>query len=141
MRRRQKVRGACWVFVAFLAATFCNPLAAQVTRPPNFLAEHYELSAYLDTAGQTINAIVKVEFRAQDVSQIVRVELHENLEVREVKGADGKALSFQREVENPLYLSTDTADSQPPAGTTALSHPRPSLPALPDSRAALPAQF
>ncbi|HKM66780.1 MAG TPA: M1 family aminopeptidase [Candidatus Acidoferrum sp.] len=105
MRRRQKVRGACWVFVAFLAATFCNPLAAQVTRPPNFLAEHYELSAYLDTAGQTINAIVKVEFRAQDVSQIVRVELHENLEVREVKGADGKALSFQREVENPLYLS------------------------------------
>ncbi len=105
MRRRQKVRSACWVFVAFLVATFCKPSAAQVTRPPNFLAEHYELSAYLDTAGQTINAIVKVEFRAQDVSQIVRVELHENLEVREVKGADGKALSFQREPDNPLNLT------------------------------------
>ena len=33
-----------------------------------------------------------------------RVELHENLEVREVKGADGKTLPFQRETENPLYL-------------------------------------
>jgi len=91
--------------VAFLVAIFSSPLAAQESRGPNFLAENYELSAYLDTAGQTINSIVKVEFRAQDVSQIVRVELHENLEVREVKGPDGKAVSFQREPENPMFLS------------------------------------
>jgi predicted negative regulator of RcsB-dependent stress response len=91
--------------VAFLLAIFSSPLAAQESRGPNFLAENYELSAYLDTAGQTINSIAKVEFRAQDVSQIVRVELHENLEVREVKGPDGKALSFQREPANPMYLS------------------------------------
>src|SRR5271169_3402445 len=97
MRRWEKVRGACWVGVAFLLAMASNPVAAQVTQPPNFLAENYELSAYLDTSGQTINAIVKVEFRAQEASQIVRVELHENLEVRDVKGPDGKALSFQRE--------------------------------------------
>jgi tetratricopeptide (TPR) repeat protein len=105
MRRWEKVRGACWVGVAFLLAMASNPVAAQVTQPPNFLAENYELSAYLDTTGQTINAIVKVEFRAQEASQIVRVELHENLEVRDVKGPDGKALSFQREPDNPLFLS------------------------------------
>jgi len=105
MTRRENVRGACWLGLAFLVLTFLSPLAAQESRGPNFLAENYELSAYLDTAGQTINSIVKVEFRALDVSQIVRVELHENLEVREVKGPDGKALSFQREPDNPLYLS------------------------------------
>jgi hypothetical protein len=105
MTRRENVRGACWLGLAFLVAIFSSPLAAQESRGPNFLAENYELSAYLDTAGQTINSIVKVEFRAQDVSQIVRVELHENLEVREIKGPDGKPLSFQREPENPMYLS------------------------------------
>jgi hypothetical protein len=105
MTRRENVRGAYLLGVAFLLAIFSSPLAAQESRGPNFLAENYELSAYLDTAGQTINSIVKVEFRAQDVSQIVRVELHENLEVREVKGPDGKGLSFQREPENPMYLS------------------------------------
>jgi hypothetical protein len=105
MTRREKVGGACWVILAFLIAIFSSPLAAQESRGATFLAENYELSAYLDTAGQTINSIVKVELRAQDVSQIVRVELHENLEVREVKGPDGKALSFQREPENPMYLS------------------------------------
>jgi hypothetical protein len=105
MTRRENVRGAYLLGVAFLLAIFSSPSAAQESRGPSFLAENYELSAYLDTAGQTINSIVKVEFRAQDVSQIVRVELHENLEVREVKGPDGKALSFQREPENPMYLS------------------------------------
>src|SRR6201987_2217601 len=105
MTRRENVRGACWLGLAFLVAIFSSPLGAQESRGPNFLAENYELSAYLDTAGQTINSIVKVEFRAQYVSQIVCVELHENLEVREVKGPDGKALSFQREPENPMYLS------------------------------------
>jgi hypothetical protein len=105
MTRRENVGGACWLGLAFLVAIFSSPLAAQESRGPSFLAENYELSAYLDTAGQTINSIVKVEFRALDVSQIVRVELHENLEVREVKGPDGKPLSFQREPENPMYLS------------------------------------
>jgi tetratricopeptide (TPR) repeat protein len=59
---------------------------------------------YLDTVAQGINVIAKVEFRAQEVSSNVRVELHENLEVREVKAPDGRSLSFQRESENPLFL-------------------------------------
>jgi hypothetical protein len=78
---------------------------AQEPRPPSFLAEKYEVSTYLDTSSQGINSIAKVEFRAQEVSQNVRVELHENLDVKEVKGADGKPLQFQRENDNPLYVS------------------------------------
>ena len=61
------------------------PLKAQVSRPVSFLADKYEVSAYIDTVAQGINAVAKVQFRAQEVSSNVRVELHENLEVREVK--------------------------------------------------------
>jgi len=71
---------------------------------PSFLADKYEVSAYVDTVAQGINAVAKVEFRAQEASQNVMVELHENLEVRDVKGADGKTLPFEREPQNPLYL-------------------------------------
>src|SRR6516162_2745429 len=81
------------------------PLKAQVSRPVSFLADKYEVSAYIDTVAQGINAVAKVQFRAQEVSSNVRVELHENLEVREVKGEDGKTLTFQREADNPLFLS------------------------------------
>ena len=77
---------------------------AQERRAPSFLAEKYEVSTYVDTASQGINSIAKVEFRAQEVSQNLRVELHENLDVKEVKGTDGKPLQFQRESDNPLFL-------------------------------------
>jgi predicted negative regulator of RcsB-dependent stress response len=87
----------------------------QVQQSPPFLADKYEVSAYLDTVAQGINAVAKIEFKAQEVSQVVRVELHENLEVKEVKGADGKTLPFEREPGNPLYLIV-TLPSQVPAG-------------------------
>src|ERR1700757_2333125 len=93
--------------------------AAQAPEPrtSTFLADKYEVSAYVDTVAQGINAVAKVQFRAQEVSQNVRVELHENLEVREVKGPDGKALPFQRERESPLYLLV-TLPSPVAAGQT-----------------------
>jgi len=78
---------------------------AQVPRAPGFLAEKYEVSAYLDTSAQTINAIAKIDFRAQDVSTTVHVQLHENLDVKDVKNAEGKSLTFQRDNDNPLYLT------------------------------------
>src|ERR1700690_117530 len=104
MTRRQKVWAAILPGMLMLLAIIAEPVKAQVTRAPSFLAEKYEVSAYVDTIAQGINAVAKVEFRAQEVSSSVRVELHENLEVKEVKSAEGKALSFQREAENPLYL-------------------------------------
>ncbi len=93
------------------------PVQAYTPPAPSFLADKYEVSAYLDTVAQGVNAIAKVEFRSQEVSQIVRVELHENLEVREVKSADGKTLPFEREPANPLYLSV-TLRSPVPVGQT-----------------------
>jgi len=79
--------------------------AAPAVAPlPSFLAEHYEVSAYLDTVAQGINSVAKIDFRATEPSQTLTVELHENLEVREVKSADGKTLPFEREPQNPMYL-------------------------------------
>jgi hypothetical protein len=106
MTRRFHTPGFSAIAVLFLLAAWCAPqLQAQAQRPPSFLAEKYDVSAYLDTAGQSINAIAKIEFRAQEVSTNVRVELHQNLDVREVKGADGRALNFQRDNDNPLFIT------------------------------------
>jgi len=105
MTRRQNVWAALLPTALLLMAIACEPSKAQVARAPSFLAEKYEVSAYVDTVAQGINAIAKVEFRAEEVSSNVRVELHENLEVKEVKSAEGKALTFQREAQNPLYVT------------------------------------
>jgi len=105
MTRRQLGPSALWLALFLILATFCSPLRAQTARPPSFLADHYELAAYLDTTGQSINAVVKIDFRAVDVSTNLRVELHPNLDVRDVKTADGKSLSFQRENDNPLDVN------------------------------------
>src|SRR5215471_14887414 len=104
MRRRRAVRFAYGLIVTVLLAANGSASRAQEMRGPNFLAQNYEVSAYLDTSGQTINVIAKVEFRAQEVSQNLRVELHPNLEVREVKTADGKPVPVQRDSETPLDL-------------------------------------
>ncbi|HKI13113.1 MAG TPA: M1 family aminopeptidase [Candidatus Acidoferrum sp.] len=107
MTRRQLGCSAVWPALLLMLTAFCSPLRAQMARPPSFLAEHYELAAYLDTSGQSINAVVKIDFRAVDVSTNLRVELHQNLDVRDVKTADGKSLTFQRENDNPLFVSVN----------------------------------
>ncbi len=80
------------------------PLGAQTPRPVAFIAENYDVSATLDTIRQSISATAKVTFKALEVSGNVRVELHPNLEVRDVKAADGKSLSFERDRQNPLFV-------------------------------------
>jgi Peptidase family M1 domain len=104
MTRRGKVGAGLTPAILLLTAFAGVRTTAQEPRAPSFLAEKYEVSTYVDTASQGINAIAKVEFRAQEVSQNVRVELHENLDVKEVKGPDGKQLQFQRENDNPLFV-------------------------------------
>jgi aminopeptidase N len=81
------------------------PLPAQEPRTSAFLAERYDVSAYLDTAAQALRATAKVDFKAQEVSSNLRIELHPNLELREVKSAAGKNLSFQRDAANPLFIT------------------------------------
>lgn len=83
-----------------------NAAAQDVAKAP-FLAEHYDLAATLDPSNQTLSAVAKVDFRATEVSSIVRVELHPNLNVKEIKDAAGKALNFERDNLNPLLLNVN----------------------------------
>src|SRR5579864_6887338 len=92
------------LFAALLLACVAAPVRAQVPSAPPFLAEHYDVSATLDPVGQAIFATAKIDFKASEVSSTVRVELHRNLEVRDIKTADGKSLTFQRDNQNPLVV-------------------------------------
>jgi tetratricopeptide (TPR) repeat protein len=80
--------------------------AQDVTRE-NFLAEHYDVAATIEPSGQSLSAIAKVDFRAKEASSLVRVELHPNLNVTDVKSSAGKALNFERDAVNPLLLTVN----------------------------------
>jgi len=100
-------RKICAQFAILLVVTLVcavTPLRAQAPRPVGFLADNYDISATLDSTRQSISAIAKIDFRATDVSSNVRVELHPNLVVSDVKTADGKSLGFGRDSTNPLYV-------------------------------------
>src|ERR1700675_1081276 len=100
-------RRICLEFVALLVvalACAASPLRAQAPRPVGFLADSYDTSATLDSTHQSISATAKIDFRATDVSANIRVELHPNLIVSEVKTAEGKSLGFGRDSMNPLYV-------------------------------------
>src|SRR5271169_6461994 len=100
--RRFCVQFAVLFVVALVCAT--SRLHAQAPRPLGFLAVNYDISATLDSSHQSISAIAKVDFRATDVSSSIRVELHPNLVVSDVKTADGKSVGFGRDSMNPLYV-------------------------------------
>src|SRR6202040_871887 len=102
MTRSNKLSSAVtFTSLLLLAAA---PLRAQSPRPSSFLANRYDVSATLDPITQSLSAVAKVEFKAQEVSSAVRVELHPNLNVTEVKSAEGKTLGFERDSQNPLNL-------------------------------------
>src|SRR5260370_20753261 len=86
-----------------------------------FLATHYDIAATIDPANQTISATAKVDFHATEVSSIVRVELHANLSVTEVKNAAGKALNFERDNLNQLLLNVNLPSAATANSTVTLT--------------------
>ena len=102
-------------FLCLLIFVVASALPTRAQGPPTvgFLAQHYDVSATLDGVSQMLTATAKVEFRALEVASTVRVELHPNLQVKEVKSADGKLLAFERDNQNPLYLSVTLPASVP----------------------------
>jgi aminopeptidase N len=80
------------------------PILAQAPPPPALLADHYDISATLDPITQNLSAVAKVDFKAREVSSSVRVELHPNLNVTDVRSAEGKTLGFERDSQNPLNV-------------------------------------
>src|SRR5438309_10903166 len=104
MALRRRVSGTFFFFTLIFLLCAVGPLRAQVPRPANFLADHYDISASLDAIGQSISATAKIDFKAIEASSSVRVELHPNLIVKDVKGPDGKPLTFERDSQNPLVV-------------------------------------
>src|SRR5580692_11327195 len=100
----RRIRIAFSVLLFVVLACAVSPLRAQAPRPAGFLADHYDISATLDSNHQSISAIAKIDFRATDVSSNLRVELHPNLVVSDVKTAEGRSLGFGRDSMNPLYV-------------------------------------
>lgn len=122
MALRRFASRLCSVSVCLTA--FLGVLAgaqAQVPSQDNFFAEHYDLRASLDPGGQSLSATVKVEFVAREASSVVRVELHPNLRVTEVKAEDGKAVNFERENGNPLGLIVSLPNQVATGGKVSLT--------------------
>src|SRR5437868_1064811 len=104
MTRRRGISDTIGMFLLLLSLA-AAPLHAQAPRPVNFLATHYDVSATLDAIGQSLSATAKIDLTATEASSNVRVELHPNLVVKEVKGPEGKPLTFERDNQNPLFVN------------------------------------
>jgi tetratricopeptide (TPR) repeat protein len=104
VRRKIAAKFAVLLLLAFASSCAAVPLRAQAPRPVGFLAQRYDVSATLDSTRQSISAVAKIEFRASEVTSNLRVELHPNLIVSDVKTADGKSVGFGRDSMNPLYV-------------------------------------
>jgi len=89
----------------FVLSTAPAPARAQVPRAPAFVAQHYDISVTLDPGGQSLSALAKVDFVANEVSGGIRVELNQNLDLKDVKTADGKTLNFERDSTNTLFVT------------------------------------
>jgi aminopeptidase N len=122
MALRRRVPGTFVFFTLIFLSCAATPLQAQAPRPANFLAEHYDVSASLDAIGQSISATAKIDFKAVEASSSVRVELHPNLIVKEVKGADGKPLTFERDSQNPLMVVVQLPTPVATAGRVTLTY-------------------
>jgi hypothetical protein len=117
----RRVPGAYVLAILLFLTCGAASLRAQAPSPPGFLAEHYDVSASLDPIGQTISAVAKVDFRAVEASSSVRVELHPNLNVTDVRTPDGKSLSFDRDSQNPLTLTVVLPSPVGAGGRTTLT--------------------
>ena len=118
-------RNASHTFCAFALMFLFGagaPLYGQTPRPMTFLADHYDVSAMLDAIGQSISATAKIEFTATEASSSVRVELHPNLVVKEVKSADGKPLTFERDNQNPLFVNVQLPTPVAGGGHVSLTY-------------------
>src|SRR5712664_3247899 len=122
MALRRRVPSPIFVLALIFLGSLAAPLRAQVPQPPNFLADHYDVSATLDTIGQSISATARIDFKAVEASSTVRVELHPNLVVKEIKGPDGKPLTFERDNQNSLILIAHLPTPVATAGHVTLTY-------------------
>ncbi len=121
MARSRRISRTIGLFALVLSFLGTAPLRAQVPRPTNFLATHYDVSAALDAIGQSLSATAKIDLIATEASSNVRVELHPNLVIKEVKGPEGKPLTFERDNQNPLFVNVQLLTPIATSGHVTLS--------------------
>lgn len=92
------------LFFAILFFSAAAAVHAQGARKLAFRAINYEVSASLMPADQTLNARAKVDFETLEASRYVTVEVHPNLKINSVTGADGKPLPIERDDSAPLTV-------------------------------------
>jgi aminopeptidase N len=104
----------------FWALAGASPVSAQASREFPFRATNYEVEVLLHTDDQTISALAKVEFTAQQVSRTVVVELHQDLKINSVSVSGGKPLEFERDTVNPMRLTIGLPDAVAPGKSVTL---------------------
>lgn len=107
--------------LAFISLGAAGNAAAQA--PPRFPAHatHYEVDVTLHPADQTISARAKVDFAADAPARTLGVELHQDLKVKSVTGANGKPLEFDRDMNNPLNLRVNLPEALVAGKTTSVT--------------------
>ncbi|MBI3663428.1 MAG: tetratricopeptide repeat protein [Acidobacteria bacterium] len=110
---------ACAVALVLLMGA--GTAQAQEPRRWNFRATNYAVSATLVPAEQTLQARAKVDFEVREASRNVEVELHPNLKVTGVTGADGKPVAFERAESSPLRLRVTLPEAATPGQKVSLT--------------------
>jgi len=121
MTRSKRMSRLTCLLALNLGFILSAPLYAQAPRPVNFLASHYDVSATLDSIGQSLSATAKIDFTATEASSNVRVELHPNLAVKQVMGPEGKPLAFERDNQNPLFVNVQLLNPVATGGSVTLT--------------------
>ena len=117
MHFRQSLK-ICVLIAALAAAaptvSAQGPMAPPPVARPNFRAAHYDVSAVIAPASQTLAVRATVEFEATEGSHIIQTELHPNLRINSVTDAAGKPLNYQRDSRDPLQVLVDTGSAVNP---------------------------
>ncbi len=107
--KRFQLTAALALFV-FAAAS----ASAQAPHAFPFRATNYDVQVQLQPDSQTLAALAKVDFVANQVGRTLLVELHPDLHINSVKDAKGKDLSFQRDNNDPLDVTVGLSETATP---------------------------
>ena len=123
-RLRQAIaKSACGWLLAALAGILLLPcgVGAQSLAQFPLRATHYDVEATVHPADQTISARVKVDFVAGAPTRTLVVQLHQDLKVISVKGANGKALEFSRDRVPMMNLRVNLPDAVVSGNVTSIT--------------------
>jgi len=95
--------------------------SAQVHRAFPFRAANYNVEVQLQPDSQTLSAMAKVDFAAREVGRTVLVELHPDLHITAVKGVNGQPLNFQRDNNEPLFVTVGLPETVTPGKQVSLT--------------------